>query len=111
MEVDPSTQDILTCGSCQKHFALSEIVRFIQHKIQQCNKENYGQCMTQGPLNDRDGGDDGRPLSLSNRRPSISAPIANRKPSGSRIHTPPPSPADLLADGASSTPKRLVDGE
>ncbi|KAL5277163.1 BCL11A family protein [Megaselia abdita] len=109
MEVDPSTQDILTCGSCQKHFALSEIVRFIQHKIQQCNKENYGQCMSQGPINDRDGGDDGRPLTLSNRRPSISAPIANRKPSGSRIHTPPPSPADLLADGASSTPKRLVD--
>ncbi|XP_037917067.1 B-cell lymphoma/leukemia 11A isoform X2 [Hermetia illucens] len=103
-----STQDILTCGSCQKAFALSDIVRFIQHKVLQCNKENYGQCYSQGPTSDREG-DDGRPLSLVNRRPSISAPITSRKASGSRVHTPPPSPADLLADGASSTPKRLVD--
>ncbi|XP_055842310.1 B-cell lymphoma/leukemia 11A isoform X2 [Episyrphus balteatus] len=107
-DADPAAQDILTCGSCQKAFALSDIVRFIQHKVLQCNKENYGQCLTQGPASDRDA-DDGRPLSLVNRRPSISAPITNRKPSGTRIHTPPPSPADLLADGASSTPKRLVD--
>ncbi|TDG39408.1 hypothetical protein AWZ03_014170, partial [Drosophila navojoa] len=138
-----AAQDILTCGACQKTFALSDIVRFIQHKVMQCNKENYGQCTTQAPSMDRDA-DEGRPLSLVNRRPSISAPITGRKSapvgvapptataaaaaataaaaaaaaaaavassaaSGSRIHTPPPSPADLLADGASSTPKRLVD--
>ncbi|XP_033150393.1 AF4/FMR2 family member 4 [Drosophila busckii] len=129
-----AAQDILTCGACQKAFALSDIVRFIQHKVVQCNKENYGQCTTQAPSMDRDA-DEGRPLSLVNRRPSISAPItcrksapaaagpaarpttqtqaaaavANSAASGSRIHTPPPSPADLLADGASSTPKRLVD--
>ncbi|EDW63006.2 uncharacterized protein Dvir_GJ14846 [Drosophila virilis] len=143
-----AAQDILTCGACQKTFALSDIVRFIQHKVLQCNKENYGQCTTQAPSMDRDA-DEGRPLSLVNRRPSISAPITGRKSapvatappsataaaaaaaaaaataaataaaaaaavassaaSGSRIHTPPPSPADLLADGASSTPKRLVD--
>ncbi|XP_017468634.1 PREDICTED: B-cell lymphoma/leukemia 11A [Rhagoletis zephyria] len=110
METDTSAQDMLTCGSCQKTFALSDIVKFIQHKVLQCNKENYGQCSTQAPTTDRDA-DDGRPLSLVNRRPSISAPIIIRKASGSgsRIHTPPPSPADLLADGASSTPKRLVD--
>lgn len=43
------TQDILTCGSCSKTFALSDIVKFIQHKVLQCNKENYGQCFsTQG---------------------------------------------------------------
>lgn len=65
-----------------------------------------------GATGDRDS-DDGRPLSLVNRRPSISAPISSRKPSGSRIHTPPPaSPAELLiGDGASSTPKRLTDGK
>lgn len=40
--------DILMCGSCQKTFALGEIVKFIQHKVLQCNKENYGQCYTQG---------------------------------------------------------------
>lgn len=32
--------DILTCGVCQKHFPLADIVRFIQHKVQLCNKEN-----------------------------------------------------------------------
>lgn len=66
------------------------------------------------PTNDRADGEDGRPLGLANRRPSMSSgPITSRKPSagGSRIHTPPPSPADMLADGASSTPKRLVDGK
>lgn len=41
-------QDILTCGSCQKTFALGDIVKFIQHKVLQCNKENYGQCFPQG---------------------------------------------------------------
>lgn len=41
-------QDILTCGSCEKTFALADIVKFIQHKVLQCNKENYGQCFPQG---------------------------------------------------------------
>lgn len=44
------TQDILTCGLCAKTFALSDIVKFIQHKVLQCNKENYGQCFSQGKL-------------------------------------------------------------
>ncbi|XP_037038326.1 B-cell lymphoma/leukemia 11A isoform X3 [Bradysia coprophila] len=106
------TQDILTCGSCQKTFALSDIVKFIQHKVLQCNKENYGQCFSQAGSSERDP-DDGRPLGLVNRRPSISAPISARKPSGSRVHSPlPTSPSELLiGDGASSTPKRLADEE
>ncbi|XP_058983180.1 B-cell lymphoma/leukemia 11B-like [Musca domestica] len=109
-EGDAPAQDILTCGACQKAFALSDIVKFIQHKVLQCNKENYGHCSNQGPSNDRADTEDGRPLGVANRRPSVSAPINARKTSGgSRIHTPPPSPADMLADGASSTPKRLVD--
>ncbi|KAJ6634697.1 B-cell lymphoma/leukemia 11B, partial [Pseudolycoriella hygida] len=106
------TQDILTCGSCQKTFALSDIVKFIQHKVLQCNKENYGQCFSQAGSSERDP-DDGRPLGLVNRRPSISAPISARKPSGSRVHSPlPTSPSELLiGDGASSTPKRLAEEE
>lgn len=146
-------QDILTCGSCQKTFALGDIVKFIQHKVLQCNKENYGQCFPQGKYHtsfsftsiflshekpeqlivnssgidfnhynfdfssskggttgDRDS-EDGRPLSLVNRRPSISAPISTRKPSSSssRVHTPPlASPGFLGGDGTSSTPKRLT---
>lgn len=129
--------DILTCGTCQKTFALAEIVKFIQHKVLQCNKENYGQCFTQGNLKhmimsliemynlsggtpalsgtttgDRDS-DDGRPLSLTNsRRPSISAPIS-RKSSTSRVHSPPlASPSShILEDGSTSTPKRLSEGK
>jgi len=99
--------------------------------VLQCNKENYGQCFTQGNLKqmilslieaynggtlsgtsgDRDS-DDGRPLSLANsRRPSISAPIS-RKSSLSRVHSPPlASPSShLLEDGSTSTPKRLSEG-
>uniref|UniRef100_A0A182PI45 BCL-11A-like CCHC zinc finger domain-containing protein n=1 Tax=Anopheles epiroticus TaxID=199890 RepID=A0A182PI45_9DIPT len=122
------TQDILTCGSCQKTFALSDIVRFIQHKVFQCNKENYGQCFTQAGGTDRDS-DDGRRLLLANtssiatRRasmPNVSTcrgkqTIAigtsiSSSTTFDRVHTPPPtSPAELLRDGASSTPKRIAD--
>ena len=35
--------DTLTCGVCRKDFALADIVKFIQHKVLTCNKENY-QC-------------------------------------------------------------------
>lgn len=117
---DPDThQDILTCGVCQKPFALSDIVRFIQHKVATCNKENFagGHCFPAAGERDRDGDDGGAlPLSTINtRRPSISAPISGKKASGSsnRVHTPPPAsprlpaPGDLCVDGAaSSTPKR-----
>lgn len=110
-------QDILTCGACQKPFALSDIVRFIQHKVASCNKENFvaSHCF-QTTDRDRDNDDGGLPLSTINtRRPSISAPISGKKSSGSstRVHTPPPAsprlpaPGDLCVDGAaSSTPKR-----
>lgn len=40
--------DVLTCGSCQRPFALSDIVRFIQHKVLTCHKEPYASCHTQG---------------------------------------------------------------
>lgn len=43
-------QDILICGSCQTKFTLGDIVNFIQHKVLQCNKENYGQCYQQGNM-------------------------------------------------------------
>ena len=33
--------DTLTCGVCSKDFALADIVKFIQHKVLTCNKENY----------------------------------------------------------------------
>lgn len=112
-EMTDGHQDILTCGVCQKPFALSDIVRFIQHKVQTCNKENFAQCYI-NPERDRDNDDGSLPLStINSRRPSISAPISSKKNSGSRVHTPPPAsprlpaPSDLCVDGAaSSTPKR-----
>lgn len=33
--------DTLTCGVCSKDFALADIVKFIQHKVLTCNKENF----------------------------------------------------------------------
>ena len=38
--------DTLTCGVCRKEFALADIVKFIQHKVLTCNKENY-RCATE----------------------------------------------------------------
>uniref|UniRef100_A0A182QPE2 C2H2-type domain-containing protein n=1 Tax=Anopheles farauti TaxID=69004 RepID=A0A182QPE2_9DIPT len=139
------TQDILTCGSCQKTFALSDIVRFIQHKVLQCSKENYGQCFTQaaGGGTDRDSDDGRRTLltggsGITTRRasmPNVSCrgtkqhhhllhhhhqqqqqqqqqqSSSSNSTTFDRLHSPPPptSPAELLRDGASSTPKRLGD--
>lgn len=31
-----------------KKFVLSDILLFIDHKVAQCNKENYGPCYSQG---------------------------------------------------------------
>ncbi|XP_042900421.1 B-cell lymphoma/leukemia 11A isoform X2 [Parasteatoda tepidariorum] len=53
-------QDILTCGVCQKDFPLSDIVRFIQHKVQLCNKEN---CM--GIYEDSEDSQDPSALTIS----------------------------------------------
>ena len=30
----------MTCGECQKEFLLCDIVEFLQHKVNRCNKEN-----------------------------------------------------------------------
>ena len=38
---DSASVDTLTCGVCQKDFALADIVKFIQHKVLTCNKENH----------------------------------------------------------------------
>ncbi|XP_022244801.1 B-cell lymphoma/leukemia 11A-like isoform X2 [Limulus polyphemus] len=78
VSADPAIlQDVLTCGVCQKDFALSDIVKFIQHKVHSCNKEN---CVYYG-----DGDFDGKSNDQNNvfrsRLPSISSP-ASKKDSG-----------------------------
>lgn len=64
--------DVLTCGACQKTFALGDIVKFIQHKVLACNKENY--CSEPGNNNVESGDSDGE-VGVVVRRPSISAPM------------------------------------
>ena len=44
---DSASVDTLTCGVCQKDFALADIVKFIQHKVLTCNKENHP-CKSKG---------------------------------------------------------------
>lgn len=88
----PTQPDILTCGVCQKPFALGDIIKFIQHKMAACNKENYLAPFGDGDaVRHHDGSDsddqngveragDGLPLGVVNaRRPSISAPINSKK--------------------------------
>ena len=93
--------DSLTCGVCRKEFPLGEIVRFIQHKVLSCNKENYRVMCARSGRGGGGGPDgDGHPLqidggggssgsgaasaatttgSVFSRRPSISAPINSRR--------------------------------
>lgn len=108
----------MTCGSCQKPFPLGDIVKFIQHKILVCNKENYSlSYVTSGEAcddNSDDGGPSGpgQPLGVVNsRRPSISAPINSKKsstPNPIRLVCSPPatSPKITEDEATTSTPKR-----
>ena len=32
--------DYLTCGGCRRKFDLSDLTKFVQHKVLDCNKEN-----------------------------------------------------------------------
>ncbi|XP_022242380.1 B-cell lymphoma/leukemia 11A-like isoform X1 [Limulus polyphemus] len=64
-------QDTLVCGVCQKHFALSDILEFIQHKVENCNKEN---CLPFDEGNDDDTYilPTGRPRWVGNRSTPLS---------------------------------------
>lgn len=99
-------QDILTCGVCQKPFALGDINKFIQHKVHACNKENYAleqNNIQESPDND-DAGCGGIPLAVVNtRRPSISAPIKKGINAAGRLICS--SPLQLDEEARCSTPK------
>ena len=102
VSVEPE-QDLLTCGDCQREFALSDIVHFIQHKVSRCNKENVQPAFDACHDEDEDGNDDdhhepfGRNIEgdrggggsrsrsllasiISSHRTSISAPINRKDP-------------------------------
>ena len=58
--------DTLTCGVCRKDFQLADIVKFIQHKVLTCNKENY-QC----------GGSSENGAAGGDNTPTASAPVTS----------------------------------
>lgn len=56
--------DLLVCGDCQTSFPLQDIVQFIKHKNQTCNKENQdGQPCRSPASDDHDDGDTPKDLS------------------------------------------------
>ncbi|XP_013771661.1 B-cell lymphoma/leukemia 11B-like [Limulus polyphemus] len=70
-------QDVLTCGVCQKDFVLSDIVKFIQHKVHSCNKENCryygnGNFDEVGKSDDEDDDGDTNIFQSKQRRTSVS---------------------------------------
>uniref|UniRef100_A0A0K8T9X5 C2H2-type domain-containing protein n=1 Tax=Lygus hesperus TaxID=30085 RepID=A0A0K8T9X5_LYGHE len=108
VEMQQQHSDVLTCGACQKPFALGDIVKFIQHKVLACNKENYS-CDPTGPLLESGDSDDGGVGVVNSRRPSISAPmkkasLASSGREGRVLCTSPEDEGDR--DPRCSTPKR-----
>ena len=82
--VEPD-HDLLTCVDCHKEFPLSDIVKFIEHKVSRCNKENIQPFNSEDDHRrdnnnkEADDDDDSEAMSvISSRRTSISAPIARR---------------------------------
>lgn len=53
--------DLLTCGQCQRVFLLSDICRFVQHKVAGCSKDPAQNCNSGGG-----GSDDNGPQQLDN---------------------------------------------
>ena len=89
-----AAQDIITCGDCQQEFALSDILHYVQHKVNRCNKENEEPFETRSEEYEEPDGDQQAISSavISNRRTSISAPIARKgspDPHSSRPQLPP----------------------
>ncbi len=75
--VEPE-QDYLTCGDCQRDFLLSDILKFIQHKINRCNKENVDP-FDENYFEDEEEQQESMSSVITSHRTSISAPITQRK--------------------------------
>ena len=68
--------DLLTCGDCLEEFPLSDIVRFIRHKV----SHGAGRCSTSSPPADDD--DDGE-MDMATPRPGEDAAAATADGQGS----------------------------
>ena len=104
LSAEQEQQDFITCGDCQHEFKLCDIVKFIQHKVNGCNKENVDPFENNDPGSDDSPPEGSEPVSLiGNRRTSISAPIANRgTPELRDKSSPRPSREQLPSTAASS---------
>ncbi|XP_008554748.1 B-cell lymphoma/leukemia 11A [Microplitis demolitor] len=114
--------DTVHCGGCRISYPLSEIVRFIEHKVNHCRNSLQG-CHSPPPTTAHEDSDPEDALALKtsdpeklNSVPSISAPINKRV---GRVESPPTpqvsatdsgSPIELRAS-ASSTPKRRTESD
>ena len=97
LTVDPEADhDTITCGACQTVFPLADIVKFIQHKVNRCNKENIGPF--EEPNDDEENSEQNVMTVINNRRPSISAPIATRRSPDKHSTSSPRPSIDSLSD-------------
>ena len=91
---DAGESDVLKCGDCNKDFPLGDIVHFIHHKVQRCDKEPVTSTTCNGqhspgrppsPNDNQRGVDkqekaeDPCPSIIRPNRTSISAPIAGTR--------------------------------
>ena len=100
--------DTLTCGVCRKDFALADIVKFIQHKVLTCNKENY-QC-GRSSENGTAGGDNTPSVAASS---AVQAGVDSRESlinasTTSGTNTSPTSSTTLSGSGAAVTRRHSI---
>ena len=75
--------DTLTCGVCKKEFALADIVKFIQHKVLTCNKENYSNCNTEGKKTSAENGSDSVEVSETTTTTTLTTTTLSTNPAAS----------------------------
>jgi len=88
-------QDLLTCGVCQRVFALSDIVKFIQHKVKTCSKKVSTGCSDR--IMDEDGSMDGE-----EEEEEVDEPLAARGSAEGGPSSPADSTAALLESPSAS---------
>ncbi|CAG2230242.1 B-cell lymphoma/leukemia 11A-like isoform X1 [Mytilus edulis] len=75
--------DLLVCGECQTSFPLRDILKFIKHKINKCNKDDGDADTPENDDEDQETADICSSISL--KRTSISAPISRKESLETRL--------------------------
>ena len=103
---DGEIQDLLTCGDCLEEFPLSDIVRFIRHKV----SHGAGRCVTSSPPADDD---DDRETATRGGEPAVAE---ERGGSGAGLRQTSPSrrlvcDSSLPGDDAAATADNRLNGD